>query len=77
MSSTCMPGRSPSFVDELRRRLAAADMKLVDRRQILDRQVVGVLAHGDQRVEDRALEIAVGVVLGNAAVDAHRTSAHL
>ncbi len=56
-------------------RLAAADMELVDRRQIVDRDLAGRPPLGAEPFHDRRLERAVRVVAGDGGLDlAHGAS---
>jgi hypothetical protein len=56
---------------ELRRRLAAADVELVDRRQIVDGEMVGVLAGGAKPLENRARAIEAAVVRRDLLLERH------
>ena len=60
--------------EERRRRLAAADMEFIDRRQIRGRQPVRVLAGGDQSLADRLRQGAMGVMAGHIAFESHDDS---
>ena len=64
-----MPGAKPISAGEIDRRLPPAGVELVDRRKVVGRQAVDVLARGDERVEDGLLEVAPLVVLRDSFFD--------
>ncbi len=58
-------GLEPKGLSQALRRLTAADMELVDGREIRRPQARGVFAEGRQSIADRRFEAAVGVMAGD------------
>ena len=58
-----MPARGREFGGEIDGRLAAADVEFVDGGEIVGREVVGILAGGDEPFEQRLFQRAVPVML--------------
>ncbi len=69
-----LAGREAQRLAELDGGLAAAQVELAERRQIVDAEMVGVEAHGAQRLLDHAAALAPGVVRCDLILERHRLS---
>ena len=71
MSSRCMPAVGANSAAKSTRRLAAADMEFVGGGEIVGRELVEILAGGDQAREQRLFQRAVAVMRDDVLFDGH------